>query len=83
MTPEELNEAEKLVLRIIDSNHRVYAKETPLGVAKEIQGLRAVFDETYPDPVRVLSIGEPVETLVAEPSGPWATQYSVEFCGGT
>ena len=75
MTPEELNEAEKLVLRIIDSNHRVYAKE--------IQGLRAVFDETYPDPVRVLSIGEPVETLVAEPSGPWATQYSVEFCGGT
>ena len=83
MTPEQLCEAEKIVQDMINANHQVYAKETPLGLAKEIQGLRAVFDETYPDPVRVLSIGEPVETLTADPTGPWAMQNSVEFCGGT
>ena len=83
MSLEELSETEKIVQQLVDSNHQVHAKETPLGLAKEIQGLRAVFDETYPDPVRVLSIGEPVETLTANPSGPWAIQYSVEFCGGT
>ncbi|CAI8038056.1 Alanine--tRNA ligase, cytoplasmic [Geodia barretti] len=83
MTPDEINETEKIVQRMIEANYQVYARETPLGLAKEIQGLRAVFDETYPDPVRVLSIGEPVETLTGDPTGPWAVQYSVEFCGGT
>src|SRR5262249_19106791 len=45
-------------------------------VAKQIPGVRAVFGEKYPDPVRVLLIGakKPEE----------ATQdCSVEFCGGT
>ena len=83
MTLEQLRESEKIVLDLINANHEVYAKDTPLGVAKEIQGLRAVFDETYPDPVRVLSVGVPVETLTSEPTGPWALQNSVEFCGGT
>lgn len=78
-----MRDTEKIVLDIISVNHEVHAKETPLGLAKEIQGLRAVFDETYPDPVRVLSIGEPVETMTADPTGPWAMQNSVEFCGGT
>jgi alanyl-tRNA synthetase len=83
MALDEQSEAEKIVQQMIAADHQVYAKETPLGLAKEIQGLRAVFDETYPDPVRVLSIGEPVEKLTADPSGPWAVQNSVEFCGGT
>ena len=30
---------------MIQGKKPVYAKETPLSVAKEIQGLRAVFDE--------------------------------------
>ena len=30
---------------MINGKKPVYAKETPLSVAKEIQGLRAVFDE--------------------------------------
>lgn len=61
----------------------VYALDCPLAAAKAIQGLRAVFDETYPDPVRVVSVGVPVEDLLADPSSPAGSVTSVEFCGGT
>ncbi len=45
----------------------VYKKEVPLAQAKAINGLRAVFGEVYPDPVRVVSVGRAVEELVASP----------------
>ena len=61
----------------------MYARDCPLAAAKAIQGLRAVFDETYPDSVRVVSIGIPVEELLADPSGPAGSITSIEFCGGT
>lgn len=61
----------------------VYTQNCPLAAAKAIQGLRAVFDETYPDPVRVVSIGVPVSELLEDPSGPAGSLTSVEFCGGT
>ena len=48
-----------------------------------IQGLRAMFDETYPDPVRVVSIGVPVNELLENPTSGAADKTSVEFCGGT
>jgi len=54
-----------------------------LTVARTINGLRAVFGEVYPDPVRVVSIGAPVTDILKDPSNPKWRSYSVEFCGGT
>lgn len=42
-----------------------------------------MFGEVYPDPVRVVSIGKPVEALLAEPESADNRKFSVEFCGGT
>ncbi|KAJ1960251.1 Alanine--tRNA ligase, partial [Dipsacomyces acuminosporus] len=51
--PEEVRDIEAICNRIIGENLKVYAKEVPLSQAREIHGLRAVFGEVYPDPVRV------------------------------
>ncbi|KAH3768181.1 hypothetical protein DPMN_169393, partial [Dreissena polymorpha] len=83
MSVNEVKQTEDIVNEVIVKNQPVYAKETPLAEAKAIQGLRAVFDEVYPDPVRVVSIGIPVEELVADPMGPGGAMTSLEFCGGT
>lgn len=45
MTSVQLKSCEETVNEIIKANQTVFAKETPLSLAKEIQGLRAVFDE--------------------------------------
>merc|ERR1711936_419049 len=83
MTPAEVKKVEEIANDMINKNQEIYAKEAPLAVAKTIQGLRAVFDETYPDPVRVVSVGVPVEKLEADPNNPEGTKTSIEFCGGT
>lgn len=83
MTVEQVKATEKESMSLINRNEPVYAKESNLAVAKSVKGLRAVFDEVYPDPVRIVSIGVPVETLEADPFGPAGTKTSVEFCGGT
>ncbi|KAF4519092.1 hypothetical protein B566_EDAN001684 [Ephemera danica] len=58
-------------------------KESPLFMAKTIKGLRAMFDEAYPDPVRVVSVGVAVEELEKNPTSSIGASTSVEFCGGT
>lgn len=83
MSTEDIKKSEEITNKMIQEKKPVYAKESPLAVAKAIQGLRAVFDETYPDPVRIVSIGIPVENLLADPSGPAGSVTSIEFCGGT
>ncbi|KJH51087.1 alanine--tRNA ligase [Dictyocaulus viviparus] len=39
--------------------------------------------ENYPDPVRVVSVGVPVDQLLDEPESEVGLKTSVEFCGGT
>ena len=80
---EELEKIEDISTKYIRQNCEVYAKDVPLATAKEILGVRAVFGETYPDPVRVVSVGVPVEDLLSNVKAEEWREVSIEFCGGT
>ncbi|GAB4852760.1 hypothetical protein Ancab_016968 [Ancistrocladus abbreviatus] len=64
---EELRKIETIVNDQIKAELDAYAKEVTLFDAKCINGLRAVFGEIYPDPVKVVSIGKKVDDLLADP----------------
>ncbi|KAL0452281.1 UNVERIFIED_CONTAM: Alanine--tRNA ligase [Sesamum latifolium] len=81
--PEELRKIESIVNDQIRAELDVFSKETRLGDAKRINGLRAVFGEVYPDPVRVVSIGRKVEDLLEDPENKEWLSISAELCGGT
>jgi len=83
MTNDEIAGVEKLVMAHINNNSVVDAANAPLDQAKKIAGVRAVFGEKYPDPVRVVSIGATVAALLADPTNAKWRGASVEFCGGT
>jgi alanyl-tRNA synthetase len=76
LSPEQTAEVEQIVNEQINRDRPVNAVVMPLTEAKKIPGVRAVFGEKYPDPVRVLLIG-PNKPEEATPDD------SVEFCGGT
>ncbi|KAJ8747823.1 hypothetical protein K2173_012412 [Erythroxylum novogranatense] len=81
--PELLGKIESIVNEQIKSELDVFSKEATLAEAKRINGLRAVFGEVYPDPVRVVSIGKQVEDLLADPENEEWSSISTELCGGT
>ena len=70
MTNEQLAETERIVNRMVLADGPVTAELQPLADAKKIPGVRAMFGEKYPDPVRVVVM----DTSVGR---------TVEFCGGT
>ncbi len=76
LSAEEVAEVERLVNEKIYSDLPVRPVVMPLADAKTIPGVRAVFGEKYPDPVRLLLIG-------AERPEEATLETSVEFCGGT
>lgn len=81
MTTGQIKNTELTSQDIVSKNMAVFAKEVPLAMAKDVQGLRAIFEEVYPDPVRVLSVGSSFDDLQEDPQAGY--KYSVEFCGGT
>jgi alanyl-tRNA synthetase len=83
LTLDQIKEVERRVNAAIAANLTVDAREIPLATARGISGVRAVFGERYPDPVRVVSIGATVAELVAKPDSPKWKDLSIEFCGGT
>ncbi|KAL9923460.1 alanine--tRNA ligase, cytoplasmic [Glossina fuscipes fuscipes] len=83
MTSEQIAKTEQMAREIVYKNMPIYAKECSLTTAKSINGLRSVFDEVYPDPVRVISFGITVEQLMENLKGDDGEHTSVEFCGGT
>lgn len=83
ISDEDLEKIEVISTKYIRQNFGVYAKDVPLATAREIEGVRAVFGETYPDPVRVVSVGVEVDELLRNVKDPKWREVSVEFCGGT
>jgi alanyl-tRNA synthetase len=83
LSPAEVNAVERLVNAAIHQDLPVHALDAPLADALKIVGVRAVFGEKYPDPVRVVSIGPSVDRLLANPQMPRWTECAIEFCGGT
>jgi len=80
---EELAAIDTIVIKQITEDLPIFAKEVPLKQALCISSMRAVFGETYPDPVRVISVGPSVEEVLADPSSAEWKKYSIELCGGT
>ena len=68
MSLDELKRTEEICQSVVSQSLPVSAETMPLENAQAIDGVRAVFGEVYPDPVRVVSVGD---------------DTSVEFCGGT
>jgi alanyl-tRNA synthetase len=67
----------------IRKNVKVYGKDLYLEVARKIPGVRAVFGEVYPDPVRVVSLGYDIGDVAHDLSNQKWMNTSIEFCGGT
>lgn len=79
----ELAKIQSMSIDWIRKNVRVYSKELDLRTAQKIPGLRAVFGETYPDPVRVVTLDFDVDEMATDIENSKWRQTSVEFCGGT
>src|SRR5262249_53725079 len=77
LTAAESIQIERLVNEKIYSDLPVSATVMPLSEAQRLNGVRAVFGEKYPDPVRVIGIG------TEDPRSSSALEHSIEFCGGT
>jgi alanyl-tRNA synthetase len=83
LSVDEIVEIEKAVQRLIDQDIPVHHDAVSLELGKQIHGLRAVFGEVYPDPVRIISVGLPLERILQNPTNPDWSRTSLEFCGGT
>jgi alanyl-tRNA synthetase len=83
MTDDQLRKVEEFVRESVTKDFAVNVKEVALPDAKEIHSLRTMFNEHYPDIVRVVCAGKTVEEMLADPSNTDWSGYSVEFCGGT
>ncbi len=83
VAPEALAEVEALCRAFISAPRAVSSKEVPLAAAQAIRGVRAMFGEAYPDPVRVVAVGADVDALLAAPDAAANDDVPIEFCGGT
>ena len=74
---------EDICTRYIRQNVQVYGQDVPLHIAETIRGVRKIFDEKYPNPVRVVSVGVSLEEILADVKNERWEKISIEFCGGT
>jgi alanyl-tRNA synthetase len=50
---------------------------------KQSEESAKIFDEKYPNPVRVISVGASLEEILQDVANEKWKKYSIEFCGGT
>jgi len=83
MSDEQIEDTQRVVNEQIDRALPVDAAVVPLETARGITGVRAIFGEKYPDPVRVVAIGATMADVLADPANERWNQCSIELCGGT
>ena len=84
VNPEQLKAIEGICRDQIAEKFPVQIELAKTEPARKITGLRAVFGQAYPDPVRVVGIGpHPISEILKAPEDPKWGDYSFEFCGGT
>lgn len=84
LSSEQLKAVEKICNQFIEKEIPVHSYVAPLSDAEQISGLRAVFGEKYPDPVRVVAVSKSeIPEMLANPQDAQWNDASVEFCGGT
>ncbi len=79
ISPEELAEVEDIANRIVLQNAPVETRLMDVNAAIE-SGARALFGEKYGEQVRVVSMGDALETADGARAN---IAFSVELCGGT
>jgi alanyl-tRNA synthetase len=67
----------------IKKNVKVFSQNLSLDTAHKIPGIRAVFGESYPDPVRVVTFEYDLDEIIGDIDNPKWRSISVELCGGT
>jgi len=80
---DEVAKIQEMSVDWIRRDVKVYSKELDLQTTYKIPGLRAVFGESYPDPVRVVTLEYDVDDIVKDIENPKWRGTSVELCGGT
>lgn len=83
VTVPELEKIEAISNDWVRKDVGVFSKEMALEEAQKIPGLRAVFGEAYPNPVRVVTLEFSVDEIAKDIENPKWRSTSVEFCGGT
>jgi len=76
LSNDEVAKVEETVRALIKQDLKVYTEVLDLETASKVPGVCALFGENYPNPVRVVSVGETASKVSDK-------KLSVEFCGGT
>jgi alanyl-tRNA synthetase len=83
LTRDDIKLVDDIVQSKIDEGLAVVSKVAPLSSALSIRSIRAIFNEQYPDPVRIVAVGGDIDEMLRDPENEEWYNYSVELCGGT
>lgn len=83
LSRDQLKAVDEAVNTLVRARLPVSTRLVPLEEARQIAGVRAMFGEAYPNPVRVVAVGADLGAVLQDrTNSKWAT-FSIEFCGGT